>query len=144
MSGDFIDSNVLLYLFSEQEVEKRDIALALVGEALRGGTAAISFQVVQEVLNGITRLADPPASQQDARTFLAETLVPLWRVNPSAQLYERALEMRDRYRYSFYDSLIIAAALEAGSTRILSEDFQHGQRIEGLTFNNPFVASRRR
>ena len=38
----------------------------------------------------------------------------------------------------FYDSLIVAAALEAGCTRLLSEDLQHGQQIEGLTIENPF------
>ena len=139
MSDDFIDSNILLYLFSVRETAKRDVAMSIVAEALRGSTAAISFQVVQEVLNGISRLADPPASPQDTRIFLNETLVPLWRVNPSTPLYERALDTQARYRYSFYDSLIIAAALEAGCSRLLSEDLQAGQRIERLTIENPFA-----
>jgi predicted nucleic acid-binding protein len=58
---------------------------------------------------------------------------------PSTALYIRAVEVRTRYRYSFYDSLIIAAALEAGCTRLYSEDLQHGQRIERLTIVNPFA-----
>jgi predicted nucleic acid-binding protein len=139
MSVDFIDSNVLLYLFAVEEAEKREIAGALVQKAVQEGDAVISFQVVQEVLNGITRLADPPASEQDARAFLTETLVPLWQINPSAQLYEHALRVRDRYRYSFYDSLIVASALRGGCIRLLSENLQHGQRIEQLTIENPFA-----
>ena len=58
---------------------------------------------------------------------------------PSHALYRRALEIQARYRYGFYDSLIIAAALEAGCQRLLSEDMQHGQQIEHLRIVNPFL-----
>ena len=51
----------------------------------------------------------------------------------------RALDLRERYDFSFYDSLIVAAALEAGCTRLYSEDMQHGQQIRHLTIYNPFV-----
>ena len=70
---------------------------------------------------------------------MRETLVPLWQIDPKPELYLRALDVQARYGYGFYDSLIIAAALEAGCTRLYSEDMQHGQRIEGLTIENPFV-----
>ena len=53
-------------------------------------------------------------------------------------LLERGLRIRSRYRYSFYDSLIIAAALKAGCRDLYSEDLQDGQRIEQLTIKNPF------
>ncbi len=53
-------------------------------------------------------------------------------------LYRSALQLQLRWRFSFYDSLIVAAALEAGCKRLLSEDLQHGQRIETLTIENPF------
>ncbi|MBA3636750.1 MAG: PIN domain-containing protein, partial [Rubrobacteraceae bacterium] len=68
-------------------------------------------------------------------------LGPLWTVSPSLALYRRTLDLQARYRYSFYDSLIIAAALDAGCTRLYSEDLQDGQRIEGLTVENPFRES---
>ena len=61
---------------------------------------------------------------------------------PSERLYSRALRLQSRYRYRFYDSLIVAAALEAGCTRLLSEDLQTGHRIEALTIVNPFEAGR--
>ena len=57
---------------------------------------------------------------------------------PSQGLYHRALDIQARYRYGFYDALIIAAALDAGCTRLYSEDLQHGQRIDGLIIENPF------
>ena len=65
-------------------------------------------------------------------------LAPLWTVNPSRELYERGLALRDRYGFSFYDSMIVAGALEAGCVRLYSEDLQHGQRIQSLTIEDPF------
>jgi predicted nucleic acid-binding protein len=59
---------------------------------------------------------------------------------PSRGLYEQALNIQGRYGYGFYDSLIIAAALEAACSRLISEDFQDGQRIEGLRIVNPFAS----
>ena len=138
MSGNFIDSNVFVYLFDETDADKRRVAETLVQGALETGTASISFQVIQETLNIITRKLG--ATQDDARRFMDAILVPLWRTMPSQALYARALELRERYRFSFYDSLIIAAALEGGCTRLYSEDLQHAQRVERLVIENPFRA----
>ena len=66
-------------------------------------------------------------------------MVPLWQVNPTAALYQSAITLQGRYGFSFYDSLIVAAALEGGCTRLYSEDLQHGQQIQRLTILNPFV-----
>ena len=138
MPGDFLDSNVLLYLFEMNDLVKRETARNVLQSAVSGSGATISFQVVQEVLNGITRRSSPPADPEDAHRLLQETLLPLWRVMPSEALYSRAIGVWSRYRYSFYDSLIIAAALAASCTRLLSENLQDGQRIEGLVIENPF------
>jgi predicted nucleic acid-binding protein len=88
----------------------------------------------------LTRKLSTVVTAMDARRFLDEVLVPLWKIMPSQALHERGLDIQARYQYSFYDALIIAAALSAGCTRLLSEDLQHGQRIEGLRIENPFVA----
>ena len=64
--------------------------------------------------------------------------MPLWRVNPTRALYQRGLDLQTRYRFSFYDSLIVAAALDAGCKTLYSEDLQHGQRVEGVTITDPF------
>ena len=63
--------------------------------------------------------------------------MPLVRVGPTPALYRRGLDVQERWKFGFYDSLIVAAALEAGCKRLLSEDMQHGQRIEGLRILNP-------
>lgn len=141
MSGDFLDSNVFVYLFDETDERKRDTAEEIVNSALQNHDAGISFQVVQETLNVLTRKVEVPMSAENAKNFMEEVLRPLWRVSPSPALYNRALDIQARCRYGFYDSLIVAAALDAGCTRLYSEDLQDGQRIEALTIENPFSES---
>ena len=140
MSADaFIDTNVFVYLFDETDDEKRRRAETIVYRALADGTGCISFQVVQEALNVIIRKLD--AAPADARQVLDDVLIPLWRIYPSASLYRRGLRVQARYNFAFYDSLIVAGALEAECRTLYSEDLQHGQQIAGLTIVNPFRVS---
>ena len=138
MSADFFDSNIFVYMFDERDLRKWQIARSLVHEALENGSAVISFQVIQETLNVITRKLVDPVNHYDAIELLDKMLSPLWKINPSRALYKRGLDLQSRYQYSFYDSLIIAAALEAGCKTLYSEDMQHGQQIEKITIKNPF------
>lgn len=138
MSVDFIDSNVFVYLVDEVDHRKHGIAREVVGAALSGGTGVVSFQVVQEALHVLTRKLRVPLLPADAVDFMRDALAPLWQVQPSPALYERGVQLQDKSRLSFHDALIVAAALEAGCTRLLTEDLQHGQRIEGLRIENPF------
>jgi len=134
----FLDSNVLLYAFDEVAKRKRRTADELIKRALRDGSGCISYQVVQEVLNVLRRRLAQPISLADGERYLNATLAPLWTVQPSPELFRAALALEERYGYSWYDSLIIAAALSAGCSRLYSEDLRDGQRIEGLTIENPF------
>ena len=136
-ADDFLDTNVFVYLFDEADESKRRQAEILVNNVLVRRTGCISFQVVQETLNVLNRRTETPVDQ--LREFLDDILVPLWQVNPTASLYRDAISLQGRHGFSFYDSLIVAAALEAGCTRLYSEDLQHGQRIQGLTIVNPFM-----
>lgn len=140
MSVDFLDSNVFIYLFDPTDDRKRAIALGLIESAIETDRGCISFQVVQETLRVITGKLPQPATPEAAQAFLQHSLVPLWRVMPSPDLYAKGLQLRARWQLAFYDALIVAAALEAGCKRLFSEDLQHGQRIEGLRIENPFRA----
>ncbi len=140
MSVDFFDSNIFIYLFDDAAPQKSATAHALTRAGLEAKTACISFQVVQETLNVLTRKLATPATPAHTQEFLEKMLQPMWRVMPSAKLYSHALVLKGRLSLSFYDSLIVAAALEAGCKRLLTEDLQHGQRIDGLRIENPFKA----
>ena len=133
---DFLDTNIFVYLFDAADAGKRRLAESLVNASLERGTGCVSYQVVQETLNVLTgKLGTAP---DRVRWLLDDVLAPLWQVNPTAALYRSAISLKGRYGFSFYDSLIVAAALEAGCRRLYSEDMQHGQQIQGLTILNPF------
>ena len=132
----FVDTSVFICLFDETDPHKRHRAERLVHRSLEDGSGCISYQVVQETLNVVTgKLGARPAN---ARLLLEDVLIPLWRVNPTRSMYARGLRLQAQYGYSFYDSLIVAAALEAGCARLYSEDLRHGQRVDQLTIHNPF------
>ena len=137
MSADrFLDTNVLLYLLDDTAPEKQKTALSLVENGMLDGSACISFQVVQESLNVLTHKLR--ASQQDTVRFFEDILLPLCCVYPHEALYRQAINWQYRFKYSFYDSLILAAAADAGCKTLLSEDLQHGQVVDTLTIENPF------
>ncbi len=134
----FIDTNVFVYHLDATDPRKHAMAGGIVSDALRTGGACISYQVAQEFLNVATTKARVPLTIDEAHAYLDAVLVPLMQVGASADLFARALAVRARWRFGFYDSLIVAAALAAGCTKLLSEDLQHGQRIESLTIIDPF------
>lgn len=138
MSVDFIDTNVFVYLFDDKSIAKQEIAQRIVLDSIVNGTGCISFQVIQETLKTITEKIRPPASAHDAEIFLSNYISVLLRVMPDETLYLKCLQIKSRFGFSFYDSLIIAAALRHGCTRLLSKDMQDSQRVETLTIVNPF------
>lgn len=136
----FIDTNVFIYQLDASDTRKQAVAERIVRDALARGNACISFQVVQECLNTVLRKARVTLDADSARSYLDTVLIPLLQVPASAALYHRALDVQTRWKFSFYDALIVAAALTGGCTRLLSEDLQHGQRVESLTIHDPFTA----
>jgi predicted nucleic acid-binding protein len=134
----FIDTNLFIYQLEALEERKAATADRIIRKGIETRNACISFQVVQECLNTALRKAEIPLSTDETKQYLDNVLAPLFRVPASRSLYRRARDLQTYYRYGFYDSLIIAAALDAGCTLLYSEDLQDGQRIEGLTIRNPF------
>jgi len=134
----FLDTNIFVYSFDGSQPQKRKRALGLIEEALSGQVGLISSQVVQEFLNVALQKFVQPMSPADASNYLDEVLLPLCQVFPSEALFHGALAVKLRWRYSFYDSLILAAALQSGTRFLYTEDFQHGQTVEHLRIVDPF------
>jgi predicted nucleic acid-binding protein len=135
----FIDTNLFIYQLEASEERKAATADRIIRRGIETRNACISFQVIQECLNTVLRKAEIPLTTDETRQYFDNVLAPLYRVSASLSLYRRALDLQTRYRYGFYDSLIIAAALDAGCTLLYSENLQDGQRIEGLTIENPYL-----
>lgn len=128
----FFDTNLLLYLFSSSP-EKADTVETLLSE---GGT--ISVQVLNEFAAVARRkLQMTFAEISETVDTLTQTLkvVPL-----TLDVHRRGLQLAERYGYSVYDAMILAAALESGCKQLLTEDLQHQQRVESmLEIINPFA-----
>ena len=140
MSGRFfLDTNIFVYAFDPNAPSKAKKAGDLIRRAADTGEGIISYQVVQEFFSVAFRRFAHPMSEAEAEQYLITVLRPLLAVHSSLAIYFEALRMRERHRISWYDSLIVAAALEGRCEKLYSEDFQHGQKIEGLRIENPFV-----
>ncbi len=134
----FLDTNIFVYTFDPREPDKQSRAHVLVERALETGEGVVSSQVVQEFLNVALQKFERPLTEGEAVRYLQEVLDPLCSVFPSCALYESAISFHRRWRFSFYDSLIVAAAHEVKCKVLYSEDLQDGQTIESLTIVNPF------
>ncbi len=135
---DFIDTNIFVYQLERLDTRKAAIAEHLIQHGIASGTACISPQVVQECLNTAIRKSEIQLSRNEMEKYLQSVLAPLLRVQPSLRLYRLSLDIQSRYQFSFYDSLIVAAAVEAGCKTLYTEDLTHGQQVEGVTITNPF------
>ena len=135
----FIDTNVFIYHLDSSDPRKHAKAEGIVRDALTLRNGCISTQVVQECLNVALRKAEVALTLEAARRYLEVVLAPLVQVTASEALYHRALDVQARWRFSFYDSLIVASALAAGCRTLLSGDLQHGQRLDELTVVNSFL-----
>jgi predicted nucleic acid-binding protein len=140
MSGKvFFDTNVLVYTEDDRDSRKQKIAIDLVRRHALTRTGVISYQVVQEFFNVLLVKASKKMAYSEAQEFLEAVLRPLLSVHSSADLFAEAMRIHERYRLSWYDSLIVAAAQQAGCDRLYSEDLQHGQQFGGVRVENPFL-----
>jgi len=135
----FLDTNVFVYSFDAGAPAKARRATELIRRAVATGKGIVSFQVAQEFFNVALRRFAQPMTVAEAEQYLATVFRPLLAVHSSQVLYAEALRLSDRYRLSWYDALIVAAAIEGQSSLLFSEDLQHGQRFGDLRVQNPFL-----
>jgi predicted nucleic acid-binding protein len=131
----FLDSNILLYVYSNNETIKQQISKQLIVK----NYTVISTQVLQEVSNILSR--NFKSDYSTIKTLLSECIQNINEVYTNKQsTVFRACDIAERYKFSFYDCLIVAAALESGCRLLYSEDLQHNQQIEhALTIVNPYI-----
>jgi len=140
MSGRFfLDTNLFVYTFDPKAPAKARTAAELIRRAVDSGEGIISYQVVQEFFNVALRRFPEPLNAAEAEQYVITVFRPLLAVHSSLALYLRALHIAERNRLSWYDALIVAAALEGGCELLYSEDLQHGRKIDGLRIESPFA-----
>jgi len=106
---------------------------------VRTGNGVVSYQVVQEFFNLAFRRFQHPMNLAEAEQYLVTGFRRLLAVHSSPALYVEATRIAGRYRLSWYDCIIVAAALQSQSSVLYSEALQHGQDVEGVLIENPFL-----
>ena len=135
----FLDTNIFVYSFDQTAPTKAQTATALIRKAIATQKGIISFQVVQEFFNVALRRFAQPMKPADAEQYLATVFRPLLAIHSSQALYSEALRLQSQASLSWYDSIIVSAAIQAQCDVLFSEDLQHGQRFGSLRVTNPFL-----
>ncbi len=131
----FVDSNVFVYWVDGDDAKKQRIAALWLEELWKSRSGRISFQVLQEFFFAASRRKPEIAVRMRAEV---RNLLAWHPVRPDAALLEVAWKIQDRYRISFWDSLIVAAAKAARCRWLLTEDLQADQDFDGVTVVDPF------
>jgi predicted nucleic acid-binding protein len=97
----------------------------------------LSTQVLQEFYAVATRKLKPALSPKQARGIVV-AYTDWCTVNTSPSLIVSASQLAERHKVAFWDALVVEGALEAGATKLLSEDLQHGRSFDSLVVTNPF------
>ncbi len=135
----FLDTNIFVYSFDQSATVKARKAAQLIRKALTTQKGVISYQVVQEFFNVALRRFSKPMQTADAEQYLSTVFRPLLGVHSSPALYAEALHLHAQSGLSWYDSLIVASALQARCDLLFTEDLQHDQRFGTLQIKNPFL-----
>jgi predicted nucleic acid-binding protein len=134
----FFDTNVLVYAVDSSDSERQDKAIDCFSRALRDDTIALSTQVLQEFYHVTTRKLRPPLSPKEAAQQVSR-LCGFQVLGASAHSVTGAIELAQQHQLSWWDALILEAALRANADVLYSEDGQHGQRFGSLSIVNPFA-----
>ena len=133
-----VDTNIIIYAHDLDAGSKHDVAATIIENLWEEKSGILSTQVLQEFYVNITRKIATPLSPAQARGIIENYLVWHLELNgPETILL--ASEIEERYNLSFWDSMIVAAARNAQAEKILTEDLNPGQIVEGILIENPFL-----
>jgi len=136
MSGEyFFDTTVLIYAVAQNDPR------AATAEELLANGGTVSIQVLNEFVSVARRKLRMPW-ENIVEALAAVRVLCAAPVAITVDTHDAALRIAQRYGFHIYDSLIVAAAIEAGCTTLYSEDMQHNQTIGSLTVRNPFRSSK--
>ena len=137
MNKIFVDSNVWIYLFADEDNPKCKIAEKFIASNAATNIIVISYQVINEVCNVLKR---KKFTEPDIRLVI-ENMAKICVIQDySKDIALSASRLRENHSFSFWDSHIVASAIIAKCNCLTSEDMQDGQNINGVTIKNIFNA----
>ena len=131
----FFDTNVLIYTDDRAAPAKQRRALELVAEHRRAGTGVVSLQVLQEYFVTVTRKlhVDAQVARRKVELLAEFDVAALGLPDILA-----AIDLHRLHKFSFWDALILRAAMQTGCTVLFSEDLQQAREVDGVRIVNPF------
>jgi len=133
----FIDTNIIIYAYDLSAGNKHKAAGNILADLWNSGLGMMSTQVLQEFFVNVVQKIPKPIDKQQAKEIVKDFLKWHVVVNTGDSVVE-AIDICLKFGYSFWDSMIIEAAITGGAAILLSEDLQDGQVISGVTISNPF------
>ena len=133
----FLDTNIIIYAYDGSAGKKHEMAQMIVMNLWNSGQGVLSTQVLQEFYVSVTKKIPKPLNVKFAKDIVSDFLKWDVIVNDGEAILG-AIDIQLKYNYSFWDSMIIHAAISSGAALLLSEDLSHGQSIGGVTIKNPF------
>jgi predicted nucleic acid-binding protein len=131
----FVDSNIWIYLFAKDDNEKSLISRKFILEKTKDSHLIISFQVINEVC----RILKKKGFTEEKLRFVINSLTKICEVHKSTvEISLKASELREHHNFSFWDSHIVAHAVDAKSDFLASEDMQNDYKIHGMNIKNIF------
>lgn len=136
MARSFIDTNILLYADDRFDVRKQRIAIDLLVELRRRREGVLSIQVLSEYyVNAVRKLGlEPDFARRRIEQFGRFEIV-----QPNLEMVLAAIDLYRLQGLSYWDAMIMQAAIASGCTQLLSEDFQEGRSLSGVRIVNPFA-----
>ncbi len=135
----FVDTNIFVYAQDNSEIVKTKISQKLITELILEKRGFISTQVIQEFCNVFLKKSEKPLRPNDVTEIIEDLLAPMLAHTPDSSFYKRAINIYAKQSLSFYDSLIVQAAIDLKCEVLYSEDMQNGARYRGVIVVNPFV-----
>jgi len=133
----FIDTNIIIYAYDVTAGRKHRVAVNILTDLWNSGIGVISTQVLQEFFVNVVQKIQKPIDKKLAKEIVRDFLKWHVVVNNGDSILD-AIDICEKYGYSFWDSMIIEAAIKGGAAVLMSEDLQDGQVISGVTITNPF------
>ena len=133
----FVDTNIIIYAYDVTAGRKHSTARVIIADLWNSGLGVVSTQVLQEFFVNVVQKIPKPIPKQQAKDIVRDFLKWHVVVNTGDSIIE-AIDICLRFGYSFWDSMIIEAAIKGGVSVLITEDLKDGQVVGGVTIKNPF------
>jgi len=134
----FLDTNILIYAYDASAGQKNRTAKELLVELWKSKTGMLSTQVLQEFFVSVTIKIQKPLSIERTKLIIRDLLHWEVIINDETSILN-AIDIHKKHQFSFWDAMILQAAVNRGARLLYTEDMTHGQVVQGVRIVNPFT-----